>query len=173
MRVLHPDCHAIVSAMSGRHEQAKDTQQRQPFHRSILFIVLAAFLLRVAVITIGHTDKITPRRDHFQFGWEMGRLARSIALGQGFSSPTDLATGPSAWAPPVYPCILAGAFKLFGIYTAASAFVILTFNSVFAALTCLTLYRIAERMYGVSVARASAWTWAVFPYALYWPTRVV
>ena len=143
------------------------------FRDSILFIVLIAFLLRLAVITIGHTYRITPRRDHFQYGWEMGRLARSIALGQGFSSPTDLLTGPSAWAAPVYPYILAGVFKLFGIYTAASAWVILTFNSIFGALTCLTLFWIGKRMYGESVGRGAAWAWAVFPYAIYWPTRVV
>lgn len=135
--------------------------------------MLVALLLRLAVIIIGHTYRITPRRDHFQYGWEMGRLARSIALGQGFSSPTDLPTGPSAWAPPVYPYILAGVFKLFGIYTAASAFVILTFNSIFAALTCLTLFWIGKRIYNPSVGRATAWAWAVFPYAIYWPTRVV
>jgi 4-amino-4-deoxy-L-arabinose transferase-like glycosyltransferase len=147
--------------------------EHEPFYHSILFIVLIAFLLRLAVITIGHTYRITPRRDHFQFGWEMGRLARSIATGQGFSSPTDLPTGPSAWAPPLYPYILAGVFKLFGVYSALSAWMILAFNSVFAALTCLTLYRIAERIYGIAVARATAWTWAVFPYAIYWPVRVV
>jgi 4-amino-4-deoxy-L-arabinose transferase-like glycosyltransferase len=146
---------------------------REPLHHSILFIVLVALVLRLAVITVGHTYRITPRRDHFQFGWEMGRLARSIALGQGFSSPTDLPTGPSAWAPPLYPYILAGVFKLFGVYSALSAWVILAFNSVFAALTCLTLYRVAERIYGISVARGTAWTWAVFPYAIYWPVRVV
>jgi len=140
---------------------------------SIFFIVLAAFLLRVAVITIGHTYRITPRRDHFQFGWEMGRIARSIATGQGFSSPTDLYTGPSAWAPPVYPYILAGVFKLFGVYSNLSGWVILTFNSIFSALTCLTLYRIGERIYSEAVARATAWTWALFPYAIYWPVRVV
>src|ERR1700676_803829 len=110
----------------------------QPLHHSILFIVLIALLLRLAVITVGHTYRITLRRDHFQFGWEMGRLARSIASGGGFSSPTDVATGPSAWAPPVYPYILAAVFRVFGVYSAASAFVILTFNSIFAALTCLT-----------------------------------
>jgi 4-amino-4-deoxy-L-arabinose transferase-like glycosyltransferase len=146
---------------------------RQPLPHSILFIVLIALLLRLAVITIGHTYRITPRREHFQFGWEMGRLARSVATGQGFSSPTDLPTGPSAWAPPLYPYLLAGAFRLFGVYSAFSAWVILAFNSVFAALTCLTLYGIGERMYGTSVARATAWTWAVFPYAIYWPARVV
>src|SRR5579872_6630371 len=159
----------LTAATTNRPEESA----RQPLHRSIFFIVLIAFLLRLAVITIGHTYRITPRRDHFQFGWEMGRLARSIATGQGFSSPTDLPTGPSAWAPPIYPYILAGVFRLFGVYSPLSAWVILTFNSIFAALTCLTLYRIAERIYGVAVARATAWTWAVFPYAIYWPVRVV
>src|SRR6266581_4827327 len=110
------------------------------WRRSIFLIVVVAFLLRLAVITVGHTYRITPRRDHFQFGWEMGRLARSIALGQGFSSPTDLPTGPSAWAPPLYLYILAGVFRLFGIYSPLSAWVILTCNSLFSALTCLTLY---------------------------------
>jgi 4-amino-4-deoxy-L-arabinose transferase-like glycosyltransferase len=148
-------------------------ESRQPLHHSIVFIVLIALLLRVAVITVGHTYRITPRRDHFQFGWEMGRLARSVASGQGFSSPTDLPTGPSAWAPPVYPYLLALIFKQFGVYSALSAWVILTFNSVFAGLTCLTLYHIARRIYDIPVARAAAWTWAVFPYAIYWPVRVV
>src|SRR5271154_4066411 len=139
------------------HLTQRPPLRRSQLSRSIFFIVLVAFLLRVAVITIGHTDKITPRRDHFQFGWEMGRLARSIANGQGFSSPTDLQTGPSAWAPPLYPYILAGVFKLFGVYSALSGWVILTFNSVFGALTCLTLYRVADRMYGIAVARGTAW----------------
>src|SRR6478752_4593248 len=166
--------------MQGREEtdspaanNSAHTIQRQSWTHSIFFIILIAFLLRLAVITIGHTYRITPRRDHFQFGWEMGRIARSIALGQGFSSPTDLPSGPSAWAPPVYPYILAGVFKLCGIYTALSAWVILTFNSIFSALTCLTLYRIAEKIYGISVARATAWAWALFPYAIYYPVRVV
>lgn len=162
--------------MLGRETEVtvnSDHKIKRPWTHSIFFIVLIAFLLRLAVITVGHTYRITPRRDHFQFGWEMGRIARSIANGQGFSSPTDLPTGPSAWAPPVYPYILAGVFKLFGIYSNLSGWVILAFNSFFAALTCLTLYRIAERIYGVAVARATAWTWALFPYAIYWPVRVV
>ena len=109
------------------------------WRHSLLFIFLLALLLRLAVITVGHTYRITPRRDHFQFGWEMGRIARSIALGQGFSSPTDLPSGPSAWAPPVYPYLLAGIFKLFGIYSSGSGWVILAFNSLFSALTCISL----------------------------------
>jgi 4-amino-4-deoxy-L-arabinose transferase-like glycosyltransferase len=143
------------------------------WHHSLLFIFFAALLLRLAVITVGHTYRITPRRDHFQYGWEMGRIARSLALGQGFSSPTDLPTGPTAWAPPVYPYILAGVFQAFGIYSPASAWVILAFNSLFGALTCVSLHRVAESIYDVQVARAAAWTWALFPYFIYWPVRVV
>jgi 4-amino-4-deoxy-L-arabinose transferase-like glycosyltransferase len=143
------------------------------FRKSIWFVVLVAFALRLAVITIGHTYRITPRRDHFQFGWEMGRLARSVAEGRGFSSPTDLDSGPSAWTAPVYPYILGVIFKLFGVYSAVSAWMILTFNSVFSALTCCTIFRISERIAGNRVARWAAWTWAVFPYIIYWPVRVV
>jgi len=167
---------ASLLLMQGREDSraiVTNSNHSTPWTHSIFYIVLIAFLLRLAVITIGHTYRITPRRDHFQYGWEMGRIARSIVLGQGFSSPTDLPTGPSAWAPPVYPYILAGVFKLFGIYSNLSAWIILAFNSIFSALTCLTLYRIAEKIYGVAVARATAWTWALFPYAIYYPVRVV
>ena len=143
------------------------------FSRSLWVIVLVAFLLRLATITLGHTYRIRPLRDHFQFGWEMGRLARSIAQGQGFSSPTDLDSGPSAWTAPIYPYILATVFKLFGVYTTASAWVILAFNSVFSSLTCWMLYLLGAGIYQEGVGRAAAWTWAVFPYLIYWPVRVV
>src|SRR5438477_3552001 len=164
---------ASLAAVAERSPRPRPTQTRSSWRHSIWFVVLIAFLLRLAVITIGHTYRITPRRDHFQFGWEMGRLARSIAQGHGFSSPTDLNSGASAWTAPVYPYILAGIFKLFGIYTHVSAWMILAFNSIFAALTCWTMYLIADKIYGAWVARVSAWTWAVFPYLIYWPVRVV
>jgi 4-amino-4-deoxy-L-arabinose transferase-like glycosyltransferase len=144
-----------------------------PQHQSVLPIVITALLLRLAVITFGHTYRITPRGDHFQFAWEVGRIARSIATGHGFSSPTDLPSGPTAWMAPAYTYLLAGVFKLFGVYSAASAWTILAVNSLFAALTCWTIYRVGERIYGAGVARAAAWTWAVFPYLIYWPVRVV
>ena len=170
---MEDEGHVAGNVVTAPEENRGGRLAHPPLHHSILFIVLIALLLRLAVITVGHTYRITPRRDHFQYGWEMGRLARSIAEGQGFSSPTDLPTGPSAWAAPLYPYILAGVFRLFGVYSPLSAWMILAFNSIFAALTCFTLYRIAERIYGIGVARATAWTWAVFPYAIYWPVRVV
>ena len=164
---------AIPHAREITQNSFRQPSRERHFWQSIFFIVAVAFALRLAVIVIGHTYRINPLRDHFQFGWEMGRIARSILRGQGFSSPTDLNTGPTAWAAPVYPCIIAGAFKIFGLYTRAAAFAMLVFNSLFASLTCWTIYLIGTRVYNEQVGRASAWTWAVFPYVIYWPVRII
>jgi 4-amino-4-deoxy-L-arabinose transferase-like glycosyltransferase len=161
------------AAMPQQASSISEPSARQKLFHSPAFIVLVALLLRLLVITVGHTYRITPRRDHFQFGWEMGRIARSLASGHGFANPTDLATGATAWEAPLYPFLLAAVFKLFGIYSQAAAWVILAFNSLFSALTCLTIYRLGERMFGPQPARWAAWTWALFPYAIYWPVRVV
>jgi 4-amino-4-deoxy-L-arabinose transferase-like glycosyltransferase len=161
--------HTRESSRSGLPEPLR----KRPFSQSIFFIVLVAFALRLAVIAVGHTYRINPLRDHFPFGWEMGRIARSVVRGQGFSSPTDLNSGPTAWAAPVYPYVLAGVFKFFGIYSRTSAWAMLVFNSLFASLTCWTIFLIGTRIYHERVGRAAAWTWAVFPYIIYWPVRII
>jgi 4-amino-4-deoxy-L-arabinose transferase-like glycosyltransferase len=169
---LHEEADAAQESYAGGAATSRG-KSHAGLTESIYCIVLIALLLRLAVIGFGHTYRITPRRDHFQFGWEMGRIARSIAQGDGFSSPTDLPTGPTAWAPPLYPYLLAGVFKLLGTYTRAAAFTILALNSIFAALTTLVIYRIGFRTIGPTPARWAAWIWAVFPYTIYWAVRVV
>src|SRR6266404_1312221 len=74
-------------------------------------MVLIALALRLAVVTVGHTYRVNPRTDHFGFGWETGRIARSIAEGNGFSSAIHGTTGPTAWVAPLYPYVVAGVFR--------------------------------------------------------------
>src|SRR5208337_99089 len=141
--------------------------------RSLLRLMLISFVLQIAAIGILREYKTRPGDDHFGFGWEMGRIARSIALGEGFSNPYGGNTGPTAWEPPLYPYLMGGVFKLFGIYTYASAWVLLTINSLFAVLTCIPVYLIADRAFsdgavGARVALWSAGTWALLPYVWYW-----
>ena len=140
---------------------------------SPLTIVLVAFSLRVAAILADGTYQAPVRMRGWFFAAEMGKIAGLIASGHGFTSPFSGYMGPSAWIGPVYPLLLAGVFKVFGLYTSASAFAILTLNCVFGALTSLTIYLISSAVFGGTVAIAAAWTWAVLPYAIFWPSHVI
>ncbi len=136
--------------------------------RSVLWMVLLSFFLQVAAIGVFRQYHTRPGEDNFGFGFEMGRIGRSIALGQGFSNPYGGNTGPSAWEPPLYPCLIGGVFKIFGIYTYASAWVLLSINSLFASLTTIPVFLIAHRTFGPRVAIWSARALAMNPYVWYW-----
>ena len=134
-------------------------------------MVWVGLIARELAIFIGHTYRISKLEGSFGFGWETGRIARSIASGQGFSSPFQDATGPTAWLAPIYPYLLAGVFKAFGVYTTRSAIVILTINSIFSALTIIPVFYIARRTFGPRAARWTGWLAALFPYAWYWAIK--
>ncbi len=136
-------------------------------------MVVVGFALRFGWIMVAHTYKFKALDDNFSFGWEMGRIGRSLAQGQGFSNPFNAATGPTAWEPPLYPFLIAGVFKLFGIYTHAAAVVLLGLNSFFSALTCIPIFLIAKRCFDEKLAIWTAWLWAVMPPVMYWCTRWV
>jgi 4-amino-4-deoxy-L-arabinose transferase-like glycosyltransferase len=134
---------------------------------------LIAFLLRICWIAIGHTYRFKTSDNNFSFGWEMGSIAASLTSGHGFSSPFGPPTGPTAWEPPFYPYVMAGVFQIFGIYTRASAFVLLTLNSLCSALTCIPIFLIGKRVFSEKVAVGSAWAWALLPNVMFWCTRAV
>ena len=136
-------------------------------------IAAIALFLRVGWIIVGHTYKFKSADDNFSFGWEMGRIGASVASGHGFSSPFGPPTGPTAWEPPLYPYLTAGVFLVFGIYSKASAFVLLTLNSIFSALTCIPIFLIARRIFSEKVAVGSAWAWALLPNIIFWCTRAI
>jgi 4-amino-4-deoxy-L-arabinose transferase-like glycosyltransferase len=149
-----------------------DTAANSKTFRAPWVIFWAGLALRVLVITVGHTYRIRTFQDHFQFGWEMGRIARALVTGYGYADPFVGHTGPTAWVPPLYPLLLAAVFKVCGVYTALSSWVILSINSVFSAATALFIYEISARCYNRKVAVWSAWLWALYPaalqYAVHW-----
>lgn len=133
---------------------------------SLVVIGSAAFLIRLVVVLFLYQDQLAPERDFFHFGWETGRVARSLALGEGFASPFHEPSGPTAMVLPMYALLLAGLFKIFGVYSSGAALAILSLNALFSALTCVPIARIADRIYGRRVATGAAWGWAFFPYAI-------
>jgi hypothetical protein len=161
-------------------------------------IVWAGFLIRVLYITLARTYRFHIYDNHFEFGWEMGRIARAVATGYGYANPFNGHSGPTAWTPPLYPLLMAGVFKVFGVYTLTSGWMILTINSVFSAATSVAIYEIAWRCFtgapatdfrlqpGVrgmaqtgntaeagEIALWSAWIWALYPAAMQYAVRWV
>ncbi|HEY4358949.1 MAG TPA: glycosyltransferase family 39 protein [Acidobacteriaceae bacterium] len=130
------------------------------FAFAIRLVVVVCLLFNVSSHTINYND----------FGWEsweMGWTARSIFLGQGFTSPFLPVTGPTALVPPLYPYILAGVFKVFGLNTIKVAFAVLGFNSLCSALTCIPLYFLARNSLNDRAGRIAAIGWALYPFAIY------
>jgi 4-amino-4-deoxy-L-arabinose transferase-like glycosyltransferase len=152
-----------MDLMSPASKARSESAAKERFPWAIFWVALA---IRIAGMTLGHFYRVAPFEDHFKFGWEMGRIARSLATGQGYANPFDHPSGPTAWVTPLYPLILAGVFKLFGVYSALSAWVILAFNCVCSALTTWTTWEIADRCFHRRVALWSAWIWALYPAAM-------
>src|SRR5215475_4266005 len=72
----------------------------------VMFV--AALVIRLVASAFAYTILLDPSRDHWEFGWETGRVAHSLAVGQGFASPWPGTVGPTATVAPVYPLMLAG-----------------------------------------------------------------
>jgi 4-amino-4-deoxy-L-arabinose transferase-like glycosyltransferase len=157
----------MTNAATGSHAKAR------AFLASPWAMVGVALIVRLIVMLFAYKVQLDPAQDHWVFGWETGRVARSIATGHGFTSPYSEPTGPTALIPPVYTYLLAGVFKIFGVYTTASALVILTLNNLFSSLTCLPVYLIARRIFGIRVAVWAGWIWAFFPYSIALSNAVV
>jgi Dolichyl-phosphate-mannose-protein mannosyltransferase len=138
-------------------------------------IFWAGFLVRLLYMTLAHTYRIRLLGDHFQFGWEAARIARALVTGYGYADPFSnivLAhTGPTAWLPPLYPLLIAAVFKVFGIYTLKSAWVLLAINCALSAATAIAVWEIGVRCFGVRVAVWAAWLWALYPAAMQYAVR--
>jgi 4-amino-4-deoxy-L-arabinose transferase-like glycosyltransferase len=134
-------------------------------------IFWAGFVVRVLYITLAHTYRVRPFDDHFSFGWEMGRIARALISGYGYADPFRGHTGPTAWVAPLYPLLMAAIFKGFGVYSLQSAWVLLTLNSLFSALTALAIWEIGARCFDRRVASWAAWLWVFYPAAMQYAVR--
>jgi 4-amino-4-deoxy-L-arabinose transferase-like glycosyltransferase len=133
-------------------------------------VALGAFLIRMIVVTLLVRAAPSHALNYSDFGWEsweMGWTARSIVLGHGFSSPFRPLTGPTALVPPLYPYLIAGIFKLFGLNTVKVAFALLGFNSLCSALTCVPLYFLVCNSLNRRAAQIAALGWALYPFAIY------
>lgn len=148
-------------------DQAMQARPKTSLALRLPMIVLAAFLVRLVVVCFVYRDLPDADKLFEAFGWEMGWIARALASGHGFSSPYFPWTGPTAMQPPLYPTLLSFVFRLFGVYTLTSAFVILSINSLLSSLTCIPIYFSAKYSLGTRGAKIAACVWAFYPFAIY------
>lgn len=139
----------------------------------MILIFLVGFSVRLALMLAFQTYSFPAVRNHYFFGFETGSIAGSIATGEGFSSPFGLPSGPTAWIAPIYPSLVALVFRIFGLFSDASAIAILTINSLASAFTAVFIYLIARETFDESSGKWAAWIWAVVPFFARWPVTWV
>jgi 4-amino-4-deoxy-L-arabinose transferase-like glycosyltransferase len=153
--------------MSTSAEHTARAEQKRSSRWLLPVIILVAFAIRLVVVCFTYRDLPDADKYYEQFGWEMGWIARALASGHGFSSPYYPLSGPTALEPPLYPVLLSLIFRLFGIYSLTSGFVILSINSLLSSLTCIPVYFSAKYSLGTRGAKYAAWAWAFYPFAIY------
>ena len=129
-------------------------------------ILLVALFLRLGNAWEYQHPRSPQALSTIPFLLEPGNIAYALAVGKGFSSPFRADTGPTAWTTPAYPLLVAGIFRLFGVYTFPSYVASVLLNILFSTLVCVPVFFAGRRIAGVGVAAMAAWLWAIFPNAI-------
>ena len=169
----------LLATKNGVSSGSESASEPRPLYlrvfESMWMMVAVAFIIRLVVMRFAYLNLLNPARDHYLTGWENGhatfgreyeRIAKSILSGQGFSSPYPYPTGPTALVGPMYAYVLAGVFKIFGVFTLASTFVALVLNNLMASFICVPVYLIARRSFDPTIAIWSGWAWAFYPHSI-------
>ena len=146
---------------------SSSVQSKKQLLRDLAWPVAIGCMLRFSIGVCVYQNFLNPDRDHWEFGYEMGRIARSIATGHGFGNPYWADTGPTAILTPVYPYLLAGIFSVFGVFTKASALVMVLVNCTLSALTAVPIFLIARKAFDDATAKFASLVWTFFPYSIY------
>lgn len=124
-------------------EDVRSGTKRWGWLRRPVWIFLVAFTLRITVAGV--------LLAHNQISWgvnEPGGIGCALVQGRGYASPFHDANGPTAWLAPIYPSLLAGLFRLFGIETAAAAVGAILINVIAASLTAVVVVQLGREQFG-------------------------
>jgi 4-amino-4-deoxy-L-arabinose transferase-like glycosyltransferase len=152
-------------------DESSGRQLRQ-LASSVVFVVVVALVLRIGLVCFYFASAAQQNTaNNLPFGYEAGAVAAAIAQGRGFSSPLKtIKSGPTAWFTPIYPYLLAGVFKVFGVYSYISSVVIRCIDNVFSACTCWPIYTIGAKAFSKRTGAAAAWIWVFCPASLFFST---
>lgn len=109
-------------------------------------IAAVAIALRLSYFAFLVYDRAPSKGQGVLHGFGTVQIATSIATGHGFDSPLAVASGPTAWLTPVFPCLLAVIFKMFGVGSLGAEVVIKFRDALFSSLVCLPLVALRRRL---------------------------
>ena len=96
---------------------------------------------------------------------EFARIAWALASGHGYSSPwANTPLLPTAIEPPAYSFLLAGIFKMAGVYALGSLWIAVVLNAVFSSANAVLILRAGKRDFTSSAAVLAAWVWSCWTY---------
>lgn len=154
-------------------EAEPEPPQARPAHRSTNKWLVAIVVLALAArILIAVATQSWVFADRWHYGFEMGAIASSIAAGNGFSWPGN-PPRPTAWMPPTYPFVMAGVFKVFGIFSKPSAVVLELMQAILSALTCLLVYAVGKRVFNARAGLLAAFLFAVYPPSIHFAVQKI
>lgn len=142
--------------------------------RWLAVLLAVGLVLRIAMILAFQTYEISPKDNHYLFGHEYGRIARSLAVGKGYASPYAFDRGgPTTKGSPLFAYYLALLFRVFGIYSPGAAAAMHVTNSVASVVTALFAFIIGKRLFGTTVAWTAAVLFLFDPSALWYSTNLI
>lgn len=124
-------------------------------------VVFAAGLLIALLWTFVLFPRLGAIRQVFDLNG-FGEIGERIWRGEGFS----YGHGPTIRRAPLYPYLVAGVFEIFGFdgaHRRASYAPVLALQCLFAGLTCLAVFCIANRLFGKKVGLVAGLLCAVWP----------
>ena len=130
--------------------------------RSPGIVVIAALAIRVCLVShyVGFASGGGSPCGHN----EPSHIAAHLARGEGFSSPyIGVPLAPTAQQPPLYPVLLAGVFRLFGVCSLTALWIITEINALVGAGISLLICAVGERYISRTVGLIAAWIWALSP----------
>jgi 4-amino-4-deoxy-L-arabinose transferase-like glycosyltransferase len=116
--------------------------------RAAAALLALALLLRLAAVAVVDVTPVNDPADYVRHGL-------SIAAGDGFP-PSDVASGPTAIRPPVYPALVAAAFAVSGDAVDAARVLNAVLGTAVAALTGLLAFRLWGRRAGLAALAFAA-----------------
>ena len=121
--------------------------------RRLALLLGLSLLVRIALMVAFKTYEAPSKGNHFLFAAEYGRIARSLAVGQGYADPYHLDSGgPTTLGVPFFPAYLSVLFRLFGTYSKGAAIALFVSNSVAWMVVVLLVFVVGRRLFTPGVA---------------------